>query len=86
MMENYTAAIPYLRKAATLSPRVDEALVALIDVLYGTDGLKEANEWIAVAEKDQISPAQVQYLKGLVLAKEGKPEPAITAFGKVKGA
>jgi tetratricopeptide (TPR) repeat protein len=84
MIENYIAAIPYLRKAVTLSPRVDEALVALIDVLYNTDGLKEASEWIAVAEKDQVSPAQVQYLKGLVLAKEGKPEPAITAFGKSK--
>jgi tetratricopeptide (TPR) repeat protein len=83
-MENQTAAIPYLRKAVTLLPRVNEALVALIDVLYSTDGLKEANEWIIVAEKDQVSPAQVQFLKGLVLAKEGKPEPAITAFGKAK--
>ena len=84
MIENHTAAIPYLRKAVTLSPRVDEALVVLIDVLCSTDGLKEANEWIIVAEKDQISPAQVQYLKGLVLVKEGKLEPAIMAFGKSK--
>jgi tetratricopeptide (TPR) repeat protein len=84
MIENQTTAIPYLRKAVTLSPRANEALVVLIDVLCSTDGLKEANEWIIVAEKDQVSPAQVQYLKGLVLAKEGKPEPAIMAFGKAK--
>jgi tetratricopeptide (TPR) repeat protein len=82
IIENYTAAIPYLRKAVTLSPRVDESLAALIAVLYSTGDLKEANEWIVVAEKDQVDPAQIQYLKGLVLVKEGKLEAAMTAFGK----
>jgi tetratricopeptide (TPR) repeat protein len=83
-MENYPAAIPYLRDAVTLTPRVDEAFVPLIDVLYNTDNLKEADKWIAVAEKDRVNPAQVQYLKGLVLIKENKPELAIEAFEKAK--
>jgi len=83
-MENYPAAIPYLRDAATLTPRVDDGLVALIDVLYNTGNLREALEWVAIAEKDQVRPAQVQFLKGLILAKEGKTEAAVQSFEAAK--
>jgi tetratricopeptide (TPR) repeat protein len=57
LTENYKAAVPYLRDAVTLTPRVKEALVELIDALYQTDDLKEAKEWIEVGEKEAIQPA-----------------------------
>ncbi len=63
---------------------MDDALVVLIDVLYCTDNLREAAEWIDIAERDRINPARTHYLKGLVLAKEGKLEPAVAEFEKSK--
>lgn len=35
-MEKYHEAIPYFKDAATLSPRVDDAVVELVDVQYHT--------------------------------------------------
>ncbi len=83
-MEKYNDAIPYLKDAATLTPRVDEAVVELIDVLYYTNSNKEAEKWIAVAEKDGMNTARLQFLKGFVLAKAGKLDEAIAAFEKAK--
>ena len=83
-MERYKDAIPYFREGATLAPRVDEAVVELVDVLYYTDNYKEAEKWIAVAEKDGMDTARLQLLKGFVLAKAGKPDEAIAAFEKAK--
>jgi len=83
-MEDFSEAIPFLREAVVLSPRTDEALVVLIDVLYCTDNLKEAAEWIAVAERDRVNPARIHYLKGLLFSKEGKLELAVTEFEKSK--
>ncbi len=83
-MEKYKEAIPHFKDAAALTPRVDEAIVELIDVLYYTNDNKEAEKWIAVAEKDGINTARLQFLKGLVLAKAGKPDEAVIAFEKAK--
>lgn len=84
LTENYKAAVPYLRDAVTFTPRVKEALVELIDALYQTNNLKEAKEWIEVGEKEGIQPARIQFLKGLILSKEGKYMEAVTAFEKAK--
>lgn len=84
VMENYRDAVPHLRDAVTLVPHVKEALIELIDALYQTDGLEEANKWIEVGEKEGIQPARLQFLKGLVLAKQGKNMDAIKAFEKAK--
>jgi len=84
IMENYKEAIPYLRDAVTFTPKVKEALVELIDTLHQTDNLKEAKEWIEVGEKEGIDPARIQFLKGLILVKEGKYMEAIPAFEKAK--
>ncbi|MBP7528407.1 MAG: tetratricopeptide repeat protein [Syntrophorhabdaceae bacterium] len=83
-MEKYKEAIPYFKDAVTLTPRVDEALVELIDVLYHTNNIMEAEKWIAVAEKDGLDSARLCLLKGLVLTKRGKPDEAIKAFEKAK--
>ena len=84
IMEKYKEAVPYFEEAATLSPRVDEAIAELIDVLYHTNEIKEAEKWIAVSGKEGISSARLELLKGLVLAKTGKPDEAIAAFEKAK--
>lgn len=84
VMERHTESIQYLTNAATLTPRVDEAIVELIDVLYYTDNIGEAEKWIAVAERDGINPARVQFLKGLILLKTGRPGEAIAAFENAK--
>lgn len=84
LTENYKAAVPHLKDAVTFTPRVKEAVVELIDALYQTDDLKEANKWIEVGEKENIQPARIQFLKGLVLAKEGRYMEAVTAFEKAK--
>ena len=83
-VENYQSAIPYLRDAVTLSPPVKEALVELIDVLYQTNNLDEANKWLDMAEKEGVNPGQVQFLKGLVLVKQNRNEEAIASFEKAK--
>jgi tetratricopeptide (TPR) repeat protein len=83
-MQNFKEAIPHFRDAVTLTPKVKEALTELIDVLYLTNELEEAKKWIEVGEKEEVFPAKLQFLKGLVLAKEGKNKEAIVAFEKAK--
>jgi len=84
ILEDPVSAIPHLRDAVTYTPRIKEALVELIDALIQTDKLEEAKKWIEVAEKDKITPARVQFLKGIGLLKENKYEDAIAAFEKAK--
>jgi tetratricopeptide (TPR) repeat protein len=83
-LEEMAKAIPYFREASTLTPPVPEALVELIDALYVTDQLAEAKRWIERAEKENVQPARIQFLKGLVLMKEGKNFDAAAAFKKSK--
>ncbi|MDI7261462.1 MAG: DUF2860 family protein [Thermodesulfobacteriota bacterium] len=83
-LQNYKGAIPFLRDAVTLTPKIKEALPELIDVLYLTNQLEEAKKWIEVGEKEEVFPARMQFLKGLALAKEGKTREAISAFEKAK--
>ena len=84
LMENNKDAAPYLRNAVTYTPRIKEALVELIDALYQTDQLDEAKKWIDIGEKEGIAQGRIQFLKGLILAKENKNLDAITAFEKAK--
>lgn len=84
LTEDYASAITHLRDAVTLEPPVKEALVELIDALQQTDQLEEARKWIEVGEKEEIQPARLQYLKGLVLLKEKHNTEAIAALEKAK--
>ena len=77
-------ALPHLRDAIRLTPHVREAAVELIDTLYRLNELEEAEQWIAIAERDNILPAKTTFLKGMVLAKERKYAEAIGAFEKAK--
>jgi len=84
VMEKYKEAAPYLKEAATLPPRVDEGVVELVDVLYHNGDIGEAEKWLAFAEKEGISTARLQFLKGMVLTKTGKPDDAVVAFETAK--
>ncbi len=85
--QDYPKALENLRDAVTLTPKIKEALVELIDVLYqlgGPENLKEAEKWIGVGEREGIYPAKTAFLKGLVLQKEGRYDEAIEAFKKAE--
>jgi tetratricopeptide (TPR) repeat protein len=81
---NMAAAEQNLKDATTYQPAIKEAAVELIDVLYQLGKLDEAKNWIGVAEKHNIFPAKVAFLKGMILSAEGKYQPAIEAFEQSK--
>ncbi len=81
---DYPKASEHLRDAVILTPRIKEALVELIEVLYLSGKLDEAKKWIETAEKEEISPARTAFLKGLVLQKEGRNLEAIESFERAK--
>lgn len=83
-MERYTEAVSHLKDAVTYTPRIKEALVELIDALYQSNDLKEADQWIAVGEKEGLQSGKLLFLKGLVRLKEGKNPEAIKAFEEAK--
>lgn len=84
IMGNYKDAVPPLKDAVSLTPRIKEALVELVDALYQTGDMKEAREYIAMGEKEGVMPGRLQFLKGLVAIKEGKYGEAVTAFEQAK--
>ena len=83
-LQNYKTAIPNLRDAVTYNPKIKGALIELVDCLYNYNELEEAHKWIAEAEQEGIRPAQVAFLKGLVLVKEEKHDEAVASFEKAK--
>lgn len=83
-LQDYKNAILHLRDAVTHEPKIIGALIELIDCLYQVGELEEAIKWISEAEKAGIRPAQVAFLKGLVLLKQEKTQEAITAFQEAK--
>ncbi|MFH1594514.1 MAG: tetratricopeptide repeat protein [Candidatus Omnitrophota bacterium] len=69
-LQDYRQARLHLEASVNLTPRIKGALIELIDVLYRLDDLEEAKKWVRVAELEYIRPAQVAFLKGVVLLKE----------------
>jgi len=83
-MMNYPKALENFRDAVTLTPKIREALVELIDMLIQLGKLEEAKKWIAVAEEQKIFAPRIAFLKGQVLVKEGMHMKAVEAFEKAK--
>jgi tetratricopeptide (TPR) repeat protein len=81
---DYPRAITHLKDAITLTPRIKDAVVELVDILVQQGSLQEAKWWIVLAEREKINPANIAFLKGLVLQKEGKNLEAIESFKKAK--
>lgn len=84
---DYPRAAEHLRAAVLGSPRIKEALVELIEVLYrlpGTANLAEANRWLAVAGEENIAPARTAFLAGLIKQKENRYGEAVADFERAK--
>jgi len=83
-LQDYQEAVSNLKDAVTFSPKIKGALLELIDCFYQLGRVDDAKAWIAQAEADGVSPAQVAFMKGLVLLKDEKWEDAIAAFKNAK--
>ncbi len=77
-------AVENFKAAVTLTPAVKDAYPELVEILYNANEFKEARKWIAKAEKENILPARMVFLSGLILVKENKNSAAIDAFKKAK--
>lgn len=83
-LQNYKEAKAYLIDAVSLTPKIKEALLELIETLYQLGETKEAEKYIEIAETGKIKEAQTAFLKGLVLLKGGDNLGAVAAFEKAK--
>lgn len=81
----YRQAVSNFKDAINLTPSVKDAYTELIEMLYNLNEFKEANNWIVRAEKESVRPAQIAFLKGMVLAKEDDNKGAVAAFNTAKG-
>jgi tetratricopeptide (TPR) repeat protein len=79
-----SSAEKHLRDAVSLTPVIKEAYVELIDVLYQQNKIEEAGQCVATAERENIIPAKIAFLKGLILLKENKTADAVSAFENSK--
>jgi tetratricopeptide (TPR) repeat protein len=84
-MQDFPKAKSALKEAVTLKPPVREAFLELVDVLYNLNELDEALNYLDMAEKAEIDPAQTAFVKGLVLLKQGRNLEAVEQFKKAKG-
>lgn len=83
-LQRYEEAREELLFAVQNEPKIKEALLELVEILYQLNDTAEAERWIAVAEAQGVRPAQAAFMKGLVLMKADKPEEAIAAFTNAK--
>jgi tetratricopeptide (TPR) repeat protein len=77
-------ALRHFHDAAVMKPAVKEAVVELIDAYRQLGMRKEAKEWIATAERENIYPAKVAFLKGMILQSENDIAGAIQTFERSK--
>ncbi len=64
---------------------VQEAYVELAETLYILGELDAAGEWLNKAGQAGARPAQIQFLSGLLLSKEGRYDESLDAFSRAKG-
>ncbi|MFP4308253.1 MAG: tetratricopeptide repeat protein [Desulfococcaceae bacterium] len=81
---DFQAALPHLRDAVRLTPRIRDAVVELAYALLQLDRPGEARQWVELAEREEIFPARTAFLKGLILQKEGDVEGAVASFRRAK--
>lgn len=73
-----------LRDTVGLTPKIKEAYVELIDVLYKLEKLDDAKKYLRMAEQEDVIPSKTSFLKGLILLKENNNKAAIESFEKSK--
>ncbi|RZB30240.1 MAG: hypothetical protein SRB1_02520 [Desulfobacteraceae bacterium Eth-SRB1] len=77
---DYPRALEHLQDAVTLTPKIKEAVVELIDISLQLEKIEEAGKWIQTAEEEEIFPARTAFLKGMLFQKQGKNLEAIESF------
>jgi len=83
-LQDYNEAIPHLKDAIIYTPKIEGALIELIDCCYQLNRLEDAKRWIEEAESEGIRPAQVAFMKGLLLTKMDRDDEAISSFRAAK--
>ncbi|MCM8788300.1 MAG: surface lipoprotein assembly modifier [Candidatus Omnitrophica bacterium] len=71
-------------KAITEEPKITDAYIELAHLLYQVGQINEAKKFIGEAEAQQIMPAKISFLKGLIFLKEGNNRQARACFEKAK--
>ncbi len=79
-----SGAIKDLTDAATLKPPVLDAYLELADAHHVAGDDKKALEWANRSETAGVRPGQSAFIKGIILAGQGKGEDAVKAFEKAK--
>jgi tetratricopeptide (TPR) repeat protein len=80
----YKKAKQYFKEALTGIPKINDAYVEFIEVLYFLNELNEAILWIKEAEAQFIIPSKISFLKGMVLSKMGRYDEARKSFERAK--
>lgn len=86
-LADYGNAALQFESAVKGAPPIAEALVELIDVLIRkglSEDLSAADGWIRVAVRDNVAPAKIAFLKGMLRSKQGRYDEAVTAFEAAK--
>ncbi|MBN1849370.1 MAG: DUF2860 family protein [Deltaproteobacteria bacterium] len=81
---DYENAAKQFQEAVTLTPKIKEALLELIDVSLQLNNLEETKKWIHMAEEQGVLPARTAFLKGQWLLREGENMDAVESFEVAK--
>ncbi|WP_236025759.1 tetratricopeptide repeat protein [Geomonas azotofigens] len=79
-----SGAIKDLNDAATLTPPVLDAYLELADAYHVQGDEPQALVWVRRSEEAGVKPAQSAFLKGMILAGQGKRDEALAAFADAK--
>jgi tetratricopeptide (TPR) repeat protein len=79
-LQDYEESKKYFRNAIKLKPGINEVYLELAEVNYQLGEFQDALDVLAVAEKENVSPGQTAYMKGLVLMAMGKNTEAVESF------
>lgn len=77
-------AIKDLTDAATLNPPVLDAYLELADAWHVSGDEGKALEWADRAETAKVNPGRAAFLKGMILAGQGKADEAVESFEHAK--
>jgi len=88
-LENYAEAKKHLEYVVKNNPQIrgtlaEKGILVLIEVLYRLNELDSASEYLGIAEREKIDPAQTAFLRGMVLAKKGNNSEAVNSFTEAK--
>lgn len=81
---SYADSVESFTGAVQGTPPVKDAAVELVAALVNLDRNEDAMRWVSWAEKEQVKPSEIAYLKGLILTKQKRHAEAIAAFNAAK--